>query len=124
MIVNRAIIQEIEENRRKFIPEDLKKYLIFTYSKEPFDKVYSEQDLYNNINRDLDDYKSGKLDILPKSLADRRKVEIEELKHLYYEKCHEIRGLSQYVDDLEQILLEHNIESDKMKENRIALISI
>ena len=59
MIVNRAIIQEIEENRRKFIPEDLKKYLIFTYSKEPFDKVYSEQDLYNNINWDLDDYKSG-----------------------------------------------------------------
>ena len=121
MTINKALIHEIENNRRKFIPEDLKKYLLATYSYEPFPNELSEQGLYNSVYKDIDAYESGKLDLIPKSPSQRRKEELEELKDLYFEKCHELKDLSVYVDSLERILTEKNIETDRMKENRIAL---
>ena len=124
MIINRAIILEIENNRRKFIPEDVKKYLLANYSNEPFPNGYSEQGLYNSINNDIDTYESGKLDFKPKSQLERRKQECEYLKVLYIEKYQEAQNLRLYGDELERILLENNIESDKMKENKITQISI
>ena len=124
MTINRALIQEIEKNRRKFIPEDLKKYLLATYSYEPFPNEFSEQGLYNSVYKDIDNYESGKLDLTPKSPSERRKEVLEELRDLYYEKCHEVRDLSEYVDELERILTKNHIETDRMKENRIALLSL
>jgi len=89
MKINQEIIQEIEYERKKIIPQDLKKYLISTYSFEPFPNSYSEENLYNSINKDIDTYELGKLDFKLKTPPERRNEEYKNLKALYIEKCQE-----------------------------------
>ena len=118
MVINRSSIKDFEDARWKPIPNDLKQYLLLTYSQEPFPYVYSVQGLYENIQKDIAEYHSGKLDITLKSPADRWREEREHLKTLYIEKAYEARELANYVEELERILLEHNIESSKVAEKR------
>ena len=124
MTISKEVIQNIEKGGRIIISDDLKQYLIATYSDDPFPHEYSEQDLYTNIYRDIHAYETGKLDVTTKSPSERRQQECENLKALYIEKCQEVQNLRLYVDELERILLENNIESDKMKEDRISLLSL
>lgn len=124
MIINKAIIKSIENNHRKFISEELKQYLLVKYADEPFPYEYSEQDLYANIQRDINDYESGSLDVTLKTPSERWQEDREYLQELYFEKSCEIRELLEYVDELEHILSEKNLESSRMIEKRIALSNI
>ncbi len=83
---------------------ELKQYLLVKYAQEPFPYVFSEQDLYANIERDIRYYEAGKLDITLKSQSERWQEEREYLQSLYIEKCREVRELVDYVVELEQML--------------------
>lgn len=62
MIINKRIIRELEHNYRMLFPKELKQYLLMTYGEEPWPYEYSEQDLYTNIQKDLDAFQSDRLD--------------------------------------------------------------
>ena len=83
MTISKEVIQNIEKGGRIIISDDLKQYLIATYSDDPFPHEYSEQDLYTNIYRDIHAYETGKLDVTTKSPSERRQQECENLKALY-----------------------------------------
>jgi len=118
MVIDRSSIKDFEDARWKPIPNDLKQYLLLTYSQEPFPYVYSVQDLYENIQKDIASYECGKLDVAVKRPADSWREEREHLKKLYIEKAYEARELACYAEELERILLKHNIESSRMVEKR------
>lgn len=118
MILNKAIIRELESTYRRYFPDDLKRYLLVKYAQEPFPYEFSEQDLYINIERDIYDYDAGKLDVTIKSSAGRWQEEREYLQNLYGEKCREARDLEDYVAELEQLLLKHGMGSSKMLERQ------
>ena len=119
MTINQAIIRELEHTYRRSFPNDLKRYLLVKYAQEPFPYEFSEQDLYTNIEHDIHAYEVGDLDVTLKSSSERWQEEREYLQSLYIEKCHEVRDIEAYVQELELILSEHGLESSKMAERRI-----
>lgn len=119
MTITKAIIKELEHTYRRYLPVDLKRYLLVKYSEEPFPYEYSEQDLYTNIHDDIRDYESGKLDITVKGLSERWKDERNYLQNIYVEKCSEAHDLEEYVAELEAILSKHGLESSRMSERRV-----
>lgn len=119
MTINKEFIKELEDTYRKLLPDELKQYLLVQYSEEPFPYEYSEQDLCMNIERDIQAYEAGKLDVAVKSLFERWQEEREYLQSLYIEKACEARELADYVLELERMLSEHCLESSKMAERRI-----
>ena len=118
MTISKALIRELEYTHRKYLPDDLKRYLLVKYSQEPFPHEYSEQDLYMCIHEDIRDYESGKLDASIKKSSERWKDERDYLQSIYVEKCWEVRGLEEYVAELEAILSEYGLESSRMAERR------
>ncbi|HBN96700.1 MAG TPA: hypothetical protein DDZ66_10405 [Firmicutes bacterium] len=44
-------------------PEALRGYLLAKYREEPFPYQFTEQDLYEHIRQDIQDYKAGRLDV-------------------------------------------------------------
>lgn len=72
---------------------------------EPFPYVFSEQDLYANIEKDIRNYYAGNLDVTIKSPSERWLIEREYLQNMYIDKCHEIRELEDYIEELENVLL-------------------
>lgn len=119
MTIIKAIIKELESTHRRYIPDDLKQYLLVKYSEEPFPYEYSEQDLYANIHDDIRDYECGKLDVTVKRPSERLKDERNYLQGIYVEKCWEVHDLEEYVAELEAILSKHGLESSRMVERRI-----
>lgn len=119
MTINKTIIKEFEDTYRKLLPDELKQYLLVRYSEEPFPYEYSDQDLYANIERDIQAYEAGNLDVAVKSPSERWQEEREYLQNLYFEKACEARELAEYVLELERILSEHGLESSKMAKRRI-----
>ena len=119
MVITKKAIQEFENTHCKFLPEELKGYLLTQYSQEPFPYEYSEQDLWANMARDVRAYEAGKLDVTPKSPSERWKEERENLQKLYTEKAYEACELADYVLELEQLLLKHGLESSKMAQRRL-----
>jgi hypothetical protein len=111
MIIDETIIKNLENNCRKFMSDELKQYLLIEYADEPFPYEYSEQDLYANIQRDIDEYETGSLDVTIKTPSERRQEERECLQKLYFGKCYEVRELLDYVAELECILSEQNLKS-------------
>jgi len=93
MIINKTIIRELEHTYRRSFPDDLKRYLLVKYAKEPFPYEFSEQDLYANIRHDIRDYEAGKLDVTVKRPSERWQEEREYLQSLYIEKLCEARDL-------------------------------
>jgi len=119
MTINKTMIRELEHTYRRSFPDDLKRYLLVKYAEEPFPYEFSEQNLYTNIQNDIRDYEAGGLDITIKSPSERWQEEREYLRNLYIEKSCEARDLKEYVAELEQILLDHGLESSRMAERRI-----
>ena len=117
MVINKGILKELE--KRKLLPDDLKRYLLAKYSQEPFPYEYSEQDLYESIERDHRGYEAKTLDVTLKSPSERRQVEREYLQNLYAEKAFEVRELEDYVLQLEELLLVHGLESPRMAKRRL-----
>ena len=109
MIINDQIIKNVEEYLRTPIGENLKRYLLVKYAEEPFPYVYSEQDLHINIRRDIESYECGELDITVKSPIARKEEEIEYLRRIYMDKCHEICLMEKKILELESILRKNNL---------------
>jgi hypothetical protein len=59
MILNEKILKGLERSYRKAFPGDLNKYLLVKYGEEPFPYEFTEQDLYENIRRDICNYEAG-----------------------------------------------------------------
>jgi hypothetical protein len=57
------MLKGLQKAYRKEFPSELIHYLRITYGEEPFPYEYSEQDLYAQIQRDIDAYYAGKLEI-------------------------------------------------------------
>ncbi|OPL10245.1 MAG: hypothetical protein AVO34_11610 [Firmicutes bacterium ML8_F2] len=121
MTINETIVKELEHTYRKHLPNDLKQYLLVKYAEEPFPYELSAQDFYMNIERDIQAYETGELDIPLKSRSESWQEEREYLRNLYIEKCCEARELSDYVAELEHMLSENCLESPKMAKRRIDL---
>ncbi len=119
MTINETIIKELEHKYRRFLPDELKKYLLVQYAEEPFPEEYTKQDLFANIWRDIRAYEAGKLDITLKSPSERWQEEREYLQSLYLEMCYEARELADYVAELEQMLAQNGLESPKMAKRRL-----
>lgn len=123
MIINNTIIKEFEHTYRKSFPNELKRYLLVKYAEDPFPYEFSEQDLYANIQHDIRGYEAGELDVTVKSPTERWQEEREYLKTLYIEKSCEAPDLEEYVDELEQMLLDHGLESSRMAQQRIEMLN-
>jgi len=67
MTLNDKWIKELENQRMKPFPKQLKNYLLDEYGEEPFPYGYSEQDLYTHVLKDIEAFESGKLAISPRS---------------------------------------------------------
>jgi len=63
MTFSRTMLEGLQKAYRKEFPRQLIHYLKITYGEEPFPYQYSEQDLYTHIQRDIDAYYAGKLEI-------------------------------------------------------------
>lgn len=119
MVINKKIIKKIEENYIKVFPNELEEYLLVKYSEEPFPYVFSEQDLYANIQKDIRDYYAGSLDVTIKSPSERWQIEREYLQNLFIDKCREIVKLEDCIEGLKNMLLEHDLETYGMKKHEI-----
>lgn len=114
MILNEKIIKELECSYRKAFPGDLIEYLLTKYGEEPFPPEFSEQDLYENIRRDIRDYEARRLNVTVKERSEHQREELDHLKALYIEKLGEIHDLSNCISELEHMLREHGLESPGM----------
>lgn len=119
MTINKRIIREMEHNYRMVFPIELKKYLLVTYGEEPWPYEYSEQDLYTNIQNDIDAFQSGRLDTTIKSQFEAWQKERDYLQKLYIEKCCESSEQQEYINELESLLSKHGLESDRMMARRL-----
>lgn len=122
MTINETIVKELENTCGKPFADELKKYLFVQYGQEPFPHVFSEQDLYANIERDIRAYEAGELDITLKSQSKRWQDEREFLQNLYIEKCREARELTDYVAELEEMLAQNGLELPKWPKGSLNLI--
>jgi len=61
MILTKAVLEGLQKAYRKEFPRELTHYLKMTYGEEPYPYEYSEQDLYTQIQRDINAYYAGKL---------------------------------------------------------------
>ncbi|WP_050754208.1 hypothetical protein [Desulfitobacterium hafniense] len=61
MILTKNVLEGLQKAYRKDLTRELIDYLKITYGEEPFPYEYSEQDLYTQIQRDIDYYYAGKL---------------------------------------------------------------
>jgi hypothetical protein len=114
MTINKRIIKDLEHSLRRFLPKELKTYLLMKYEREPFPYEYSEQDLYTNIEKDIYAFDAGELDITNKSLSKRWEEEYQYLQELYIDKCYELHKIEDYVQELELLITEHGLKSSKM----------
>jgi len=119
MTINKEFIKELEDTYRKLLPDKLKRYLLVKYCEEPFPYEYSEQDLCMNIERDIQAYEAGKLDVAVKSPSERWQEEREYLQNLCIEKACEAHELAEYILELERMLSAHGLESSKIAKRRI-----
>ena len=119
MILNEKILKGLERSYRKAFPGDLNKYLLVKYGEEPFPYEFTEQDLYENIRRDICNYEAGELDVTVKTRSEYLREELEHLKGLYIERLDEIRDLRDYITELEHKLSEHGLESPRMADERL-----
>lgn len=113
MIINKKMIEQIENTYRISMHEKFKKYLLKSYGQDPFPYEYSEQDLYTNIARDIRAYEAGELDLTVKKPSLQWKEEREYLQNLYIQKCYEVCRLEEYLDKLESILNKNGLDIPK-----------
>lgn len=119
MVITPKIIKELEHTNRLSFPKEFKRYLLMKYAEEPFPNEFSEQDLFTNIQNEIRDYEAEKLDITVKSPPERWGEKREYLQNLCIEKSIKIRDLEDYILELELMLSENNLESYRMKKQRV-----
>lgn len=112
MILDERLLKQLTSNR--MLDEGLKGYLLTTYGQEPFPHVYSEQDLLENIRKDLMAYDKGQLDLTDQDPAIRWQKKRTELQNLYAQKANELDELTLYVEELEQVLRSKGLTTSRM----------
>ncbi len=118
MILDERMLNQLSPNRP--LDEGLKGYLLAAYGQEPFPHEYSEQDLLENIRKDLEAFEKGQLDLVGLDPVQRWQKERTELQSLYAQKATELWELALYVDELEQLLRSKGLESSRMSKKRVA----
>ena len=118
MILDKAMINQLEQSQMIVFDESFKRYLLTAYGQEPFPYVYSEQDLYEHIRKDFRDYENGQLDVTVLDPVKHWHQERTELQRLYAQKEAEIQELTAYVNELEQLLRANNLESSRMAKKK------
>lgn len=114
IIADKILINNIRDNQRVCIPEELEAFLLVQYGQEPFPYEFSEQDLFTNIRHDICAYEVGELDLTIKSLSERWQEEHEYLQSLYIEKCREVSNLEEHIAKLEHMLSEHGLKCSRI----------
>lgn len=120
MIIDKKLLNELEFNRRITIPNELKKYLLIKYSKEPWPYEYSEQDLYENILDDIRRYMAGELSfkgISPKEYWHQE--EIRSLEEFCDDQIAQTIELKAYITELEELLRINRLESPRLRLERL-----
>jgi len=119
MILDNIIDRQLNAMGERHSLEALREHLLAKYQEEPFPNQYTEQDLYENIRHDIQGYQAGKLDVALRAPLTECKQELEALQDLYIECQNEVRELRDYIDELETILLEHDLESPRAAKQRL-----
>ena len=117
MILDEQLLNQLTSSR--ILDEGLKGYLLTAYGQEPFPHVYSEQDLLEDIRKDLMAYEKGQLDLTDRDPALRWQKERTELQNLDAQKANELDELTLYVEELEQALRSKGLESSRMAKKRM-----
>ena len=118
MILDKHTLHQLEQSQMKVFDEAFKAYLLTAYGQEPFPYVYSEQDLFEHIRKDLDAYEKGQLDLTVDPVKHWQR-ERAELQRLYARQEAELQDLTTYVNELEQILSLNNLESSRMTKKKL-----
>lgn len=61
IVVNKAFIENLRENKMMNIPKDLETFLLKEYGDEPSPYEYTEQDLYEQVQKAEIKYRQGLL---------------------------------------------------------------
>jgi len=112
MILDKQLLHQLTSG--KILDEGLKGYLLTAYGQEPFPHGYSEQDLSENIRKDIMAYEKGQLELTELAPAQRWQQERAELQNLYTDKANELQELTLYVEELEQILRSKGLATSRM----------
>lgn len=120
MEAHEIIVRHLESNHGQPFPRELSKYLWIKYSAEPFPYEYTEQDLYENIRRDIRDYLAGTLDLAEKHPLTLCNERLKLLQDMCIGMLYDQRQLELYIEELELALAEHGLESTKMAMKRLA----
>lgn len=115
MTINRTIIKGFQNTYRRLFPKDLVHYLMVTYGEEPFPYEFSEQDLYKNIQRDIDGYYAGELHVYVKSPYKRLQRERDQWRKACIDAEVANERQQSYIQKLESLLMKQGIITDRMK---------
>lgn len=119
MTINNEVIRWAEIRYEIKMPDDLRKYLEVKYAEEPWPYEYSEQDLQENIRKDIRAYQKGQLDVAIPSVEERLHAEIEWLKELYIKSLSEANEKDDYIAKLEEILRRNRLASSRMTDDLV-----
>ena len=112
MILDKQLLNQLICGR--ILDDGLEGYLLTAYGQEPFPHVYSEQDLLENIRKDLMAYEKGHLELTELAPVQRWQKERTELQNLYAQKANELQELTLYVEELEQVLRSKGLATSRM----------
>jgi len=115
MTLTNRMIKSLETyTYRQRFPKNLTTFLKDRYSEEPWPYEFSEQDLVNNVRKDVNAYFEGTLDTTIRAPIQKLTEQIEDLRELYGQSMEEIRDLTCYIDELHELLWVHGLESSRM----------
>ncbi|KNZ43447.1 hypothetical protein [Acetobacterium bakii] len=104
MILTKAYLKELQQRYQFEMDALLARYLLAEYEVEPFPHVYSEQDLYEQIRKLVDQYQQGSLNVQLKSPKQRLKERYETLQKIHLILLSENTALNEEISHLKKIL--------------------
>lgn len=119
MTINNEVIRWAEALYKTKMPDDLLKYLEVKYAEEPWPYEYSEQDLQENIRKDIKAYQRVQLDVAIPSAEEQLHTEIKLLKELYIKTLYELNKKDDYIAELEKMLRRHGIARSRMTDDLV-----
>ena len=104
MIVTVKFSNEMFRMWGDHIDKPFEEYLLATYEAEPFPYEWTEEDLYYQIRKLIQQYEEGNLDITVPSKEERLTIRYETLKDSYIKLLHENSKLQKVIEDAKNIL--------------------
>jgi hypothetical protein len=116
MIVDKIFINNVRENQRICIPEELEAFFLDQYGEEPFPYEYTEQDLYEQIRKLIYQYQEGRLDISVKSPLEKIRMNYSYLQQEYADAMAKIKLMESENIYLKDLLQKNNIKVSTLGE--------